>query len=187
MPTSPLYFRGVTCCGPTATWAHALPPWPLICTRNAAWPPVTEWPSTPPMRPSTWRPCTPSCGPGPCRCRSTTSCMPKNWPTCWPTPARVWCWHRRRWHRPRARPGRRMPVCWFTDVDDVLPGDAMVYAAPLSHGAGLYNYAQVLRGGRHVVPLSGGFESAELVQLAASVGQLTLFAAPTMVHRPVDP
>ena len=31
---------------------------------------------------------------------------------------------------------------------------------------------------RHVVPLSGGFEPAELVQLAASVGQLTLFAAP---------
>ncbi|RKR68320.1 long-chain acyl-CoA synthetase [Acidovorax sp. 94] len=79
-----------------------------------------------------------------------------------------------------------MTACYFTDVDDVLPGDAMVYAAPMSHGAGLYNYAQVLRGGRHVVPLSGGFESAELVQLAASVGQLTLFAAPTMVHRLVD-
>ncbi|MFY3386824.1 AMP-binding protein [Paracidovorax sp. MALMAid1276] len=79
-----------------------------------------------------------------------------------------------------------MTACYFTDVDDVLPGDAMVYAAPMSHGAGLYNYAQVLRGGRHVVPLSGGFEPAELVQLAASVGQLTLFAAPTMVHRLVD-
>lgn len=79
-----------------------------------------------------------------------------------------------------------MTACYFTDVDDVLPGDAMVYAAPMSHGAGLYNYAQVLRGGRHVVPLSGGFEPAELVQLAASVGQLTLFAAPTMVHCLVD-
>ena len=79
-----------------------------------------------------------------------------------------------------------MTACYFTDVDDVLPGDAMVYAAPMSHGAGLYNYAQVLRGGRHVVPVSGGFEPAELVALAASVGQLTLFAAPTMVHRLVD-
>lgn len=79
-----------------------------------------------------------------------------------------------------------MTACYFTDVDDVLPGDAMVYAAPMSHGAGLYNYAQVLRGGRHVVPLSGGFEPAELVQLATSVGQITLFAAPTMVHRLVD-
>ena len=79
-----------------------------------------------------------------------------------------------------------MTACYFTDVDDVLPGDAMVYAAPMSHGAGLYNYAQVLRGERHVVPASGGFEPAELVELAASVGQLTLFAAPTMVHRLVD-
>ena len=79
-----------------------------------------------------------------------------------------------------------MTACYFTDVDDVLPGDAMVYAAPMSHGAGLYNYAQVLRGERHVVPRSGGFEPAELVQLAASVGQLTLFAAPTMVHRLVE-
>ncbi len=79
-----------------------------------------------------------------------------------------------------------MTACYFTDVDGILPGDAMVYAAPMSHGAGLYNYAQVLRGERHVVPRSGGFEPAELVQLAASVGQLTLFAAPTMVHRLVD-
>lgn len=79
-----------------------------------------------------------------------------------------------------------MTACYFTDVDDISPGDAMVYAAPMSHGAGLYNYAQVLRGARHVVPVSGGFDPAELVQLAASVGQLTLFAAPTMVHRLVD-
>lgn len=79
-----------------------------------------------------------------------------------------------------------MTACYFTDVDDVLPGDAMVYAAPMSHGAGLYNYAQVLRAGRHVVPVSGGFDPAELVQMAASVGQLTLFAAPTMVHRLVE-
>lgn len=79
-----------------------------------------------------------------------------------------------------------MTACYFTDVDDIAPGDAMVYAAPMSHGAGLYNYAQVLRGGQHVVPASGGFEPAELVQLAASVGQLTLFAAPTMVHRLVE-
>jgi long-chain acyl-CoA synthetase len=79
-----------------------------------------------------------------------------------------------------------MTACYFTDVDDIAPGDAMVYAAPMSHGAGFYNYAQVLRGARHVVPVSGGFDPAELVQLAASVGQLTLFAAPTMVHRLVE-
>lgn len=79
-----------------------------------------------------------------------------------------------------------MTMAYFTDVDDVQPGDAMVYAAPMSHGAGLYNYAHMLRGARHVVPASGGFDPAELVQLAADVGRLSLFAAPTMVHRLVE-
>lgn len=77
-------------------------------------------------------------------------------------------------------------LCYFSDVDDIAPEDAMVYAAPMSHGAGIYNYAQMQRGARHVVPRSGGFEPAELVQLAASVGRLTLFAAPTMVRRLVE-
>jgi len=79
-----------------------------------------------------------------------------------------------------------MTMAYFTDVDDVHPDDAMVYAAPMSHGAGLYNYAHMLRGARHVVPESGGFDPAELVRLAASVGRLSLFAAPTMVHRLVE-
>ncbi|GAD23560.1 class I adenylate-forming enzyme family protein [Acidovorax sp. MR-S7] len=79
-----------------------------------------------------------------------------------------------------------MTMAYFTDVDDVHPDDAMVYAAPMSHGAGLYNYAHMLRGARHVVPESGGFDPAELVRLAASVGRLSFFAAPTMVHRLVE-
>jgi len=79
-----------------------------------------------------------------------------------------------------------MTACYFTDVDDVDARDAMVYAAPMSHGAGLYNFAHVLRGARHVVPASGGFEPAELLDLARRVGRLVLFAAPTMVKRLVD-
>jgi long-chain acyl-CoA synthetase len=46
----------------------------------------------------------------------------------------------------------------FMDVDPVAAGDAAVYAAPLSHGAGLYSFPYVLRGCRHVIPESGGFE-----------------------------
>ncbi|QEA12226.1 AMP-binding protein [Comamonas flocculans] len=76
-----------------------------------------------------------------------------------------------------------MTMAYFTDVDQVDPGDAMVYAAPMSHGAGLYQYAHMLRGARHVVPESGGFDPAELADLATHVGRLSLFAAPTMVHR----
>jgi len=79
-----------------------------------------------------------------------------------------------------------MTLCYFSDVDGIEPGDAMVYAAPLSHGAGLYHFAQIAHGARHVLPPSGGFDPAELVRLAQSVGRLTMFAAPTMVHRLVE-
>ncbi|HEY2188167.1 MAG TPA: AMP-binding protein [Caldimonas sp.] len=77
-------------------------------------------------------------------------------------------------------------ACYFIDVDDVDAADATVYAAPMSHGAGLYNLAFVARAARHIVPVSGGFDPAELVAFAQSVGRLCLFAAPTMVHRLVD-
>lgn len=79
-----------------------------------------------------------------------------------------------------------MTLSYLADVDGSDLEDVMVYAAPMSHGAGLYNYVHMLSGGRHLVPLSGGFDAAELTALAASVGHLTLFAAPTMVKRLVD-
>lgn len=76
-----------------------------------------------------------------------------------------------------------MSTCYFIDVDEVCEQDVMVYAAPMSHGAGLYNFMQVLKGGRHVIPESQGFDCDELIALSYSLGQLTLFAAPTMVKR----
>ncbi len=79
-----------------------------------------------------------------------------------------------------------MTSCYFSDVDSVDEGDAIVYAAPMSHGAGLYNFAFVARAARHVIPESGGFDPAELIDLSRSIGQLCLFAAPTMVKRLVD-
>ena len=79
-----------------------------------------------------------------------------------------------------------MTSCFFMDVDPVAAGDAAVYAAPLSHGAGLYSFPYVLRGCRHVIPESGGFEPDELIGLSQRVGRLAMFAAPTMVRRLVD-
>jgi long-chain acyl-CoA synthetase len=76
-----------------------------------------------------------------------------------------------------------MTSCYFTDVDPVEQHDCIVYAAPMSHGAGLYNFAHVLKGTRHVIPESGGFVRAELCELASRLGNLSLFAAPTMVKR----
>lgn len=76
-----------------------------------------------------------------------------------------------------------MTMCYFTDVDAVRQDDAIVYAAPMSHGAGMYNFPHVLAGARHVVPVSGGFDPEELTALAACHGNVSMFAAPTMVKR----
>ncbi|MEQ6247700.1 AMP-binding protein [Sulfitobacter sp. HNIBRBA3233] len=79
-----------------------------------------------------------------------------------------------------------MALSYLADVDTVLPEDAAIYAAPLSHGAGLYNFMHVRAGARHVCPASGGFDSAEILTLAAHHGSAHMFAAPTMVKRLTD-
>ncbi|MBV2361513.1 AMP-binding protein [Thalassococcus sp. CAU 1522] len=79
-----------------------------------------------------------------------------------------------------------MTLSYFVDVDDVRMEDAILYAAPMSHGAGLYNFMHVLRAARHVVPESGGFDAREILSLATQVGPVSMFAAPTMVRRLVD-
>ena len=79
-----------------------------------------------------------------------------------------------------------MSLCYPLDVDQVSADDAVVYAAPMSHGAGLYNFIHVRCGARHVVPESRGFKAAELFDLARGLEQVSLFAAPTMVKRMVE-
>jgi len=78
---------------------------------------------------------------------------------------------------------RTMGMGYFNDVDAIDPGDAIAYAAPMSHGAGVYAIPHLMAGARHVVPLSGGFDAAELFALGLQMGPLSLFAAPTIVKR----
>jgi long-chain acyl-CoA synthetase len=79
-----------------------------------------------------------------------------------------------------------MAFSYFVDVDEVHTTDATLYAAPMSHGAGLYNFMHVMRGARHVVPESGRFEADEVLALARSLRDISMFAAPTMVRRLID-
>ena len=79
-----------------------------------------------------------------------------------------------------------MTMTYFIDVDEVQTEDAILYAAPMSHGAGIYNFMHVIRGARHVVPESGGFDPDEILELAPKIGNISMFAAPTMVRRLVD-
>ena len=79
-----------------------------------------------------------------------------------------------------------MAFSYFVDVDEVLTSDAALYAAPISHGAGLYCIQHVLKAARHVVPVSAGFEPDEIFGLARDLDGIHLFAAPTMVKRLVS-
>jgi long-chain acyl-CoA synthetase len=79
-----------------------------------------------------------------------------------------------------------MSLCYLADVDRVTSDDAALYAAPLSHGAGLYNFIHVRMGARHVIPVSGGFDPDEVLTLGKQLRNVAMFAAPTMVRRLVD-
>jgi long-chain acyl-CoA synthetase len=79
-----------------------------------------------------------------------------------------------------------MGLTYFNDVDNLSPADTMAYAAPMSHGCGLYAIPHLMAGARHVVPASGGVDPAELFALGRSLGPLSTFAAPTIVKRLVD-
>jgi len=79
-----------------------------------------------------------------------------------------------------------MTAGYFTDVDVLESEDVIVYAAPMSHGAGLYSFAFTLKACCHLIPESGGFDPDELIGLSRSVGRMSMFAAPTMVKRLVQ-
>ena len=76
-----------------------------------------------------------------------------------------------------------MSLSYMADADVIYPKDSVLYAAPMSHGAGIYNMMHTLMGARHVVPTSGAFDEAEIFDLARHHGRVQMFAAPTMVKR----
>jgi acyl-CoA synthetase (AMP-forming)/AMP-acid ligase II len=76
-------------------------------------------------------------------------------------------------------------LAYLADVDEAERSDCALYAAPMSHGAGTYNFVFTLRAARHVVPDSGGFDVDEIQELAPRVRNVCMFAAPTMIRRMV--
>jgi len=78
-----------------------------------------------------------------------------------------------------------MSLAYAMDVDAVSAKDNSLYAAPMSHGAGLYHFPILRAGGCHVIPRSCGFDPAEIAGLAQDLGNLVFFAAPTMVKRQI--
>ena len=74
-------------------------------------------------------------------------------------------------------------LSYFADIDQVMPQDCILHAAPLSHGSGLYGLPHVARGAVSVVPHSGGVDGDEIAALLTRWPGMSLFAAPTMVKR----
>jgi long-chain acyl-CoA synthetase len=77
-------------------------------------------------------------------------------------------------------------LCYPVDVDPVRSEDAALYAAPMSHGAGIYAPIHVRMGAAHIVPVSGGFEAEEVLDLSERHGATSMFMAPTMIRRLTD-
>jgi long-chain acyl-CoA synthetase len=79
-----------------------------------------------------------------------------------------------------------MTLSYFADIDAITPDDCMIHAAPMSHGSGLYGLPHVAKAAYQVIPVSGGFDIGELVDLIAMYQGVTCFFAPTMVTRLVN-
>ncbi|HVE49740.1 MAG TPA: AMP-binding protein, partial [Casimicrobiaceae bacterium] len=79
-----------------------------------------------------------------------------------------------------------MTLAFLADVEPIARGDAIVHAAPLSHGSGLYVVPNIARGAVNVVPESGGFDAHEVGSLINAWPRTMFFAAPTMLKRLVE-
>ena len=72
---------------------------------------------------------------------------------------------------------------YLCDIDKLGPQDAILHAAPLSHGSGLYGLPHFAAGAVSVLPESGHFDAEEMFELMEHWPGSSFFAAPTMVVR----
>ncbi len=77
-----------------------------------------------------------------------------------------------------------MVHAYTADIDFLGPTDTMLHAAPLSHGSGLYGLAHIAHGGNNVV--LDGFDVEQVLAAFAQFGNVSTFAAPTMLVRLIN-
>jgi long-chain acyl-CoA synthetase len=80
----------------------------------------------------------------------------------------------------------QMTQGYYADVDSVERDGRLLHAAPMSHGSGLYTFTHLAKGAAQVIPESGAFDAAEVLDLLNRHEKVSMFAAPTMVKRLVD-
>ncbi|MSP67389.1 MAG: long-chain fatty acid--CoA ligase [Alphaproteobacteria bacterium] len=71
----------------------------------------------------------------------------------------------------------------LADVDTIGPADCIIHAAPMSHGSGIYILPHVAKAAAQVIPESGHFDPAEVLDLIRYHPRASFFFAPTMVQR----
>jgi acyl-CoA synthetase (AMP-forming)/AMP-acid ligase II len=71
-----------------------------------------------------------------------------------------------------------MTLSYYADIDQVMPRDSIVHAAPLSHGSGLYGLPHIARGAVSVIP-----SDVPMTTLVRRWRGVSFFAAPTMLNR----
>ena len=79
-----------------------------------------------------------------------------------------------------------MTIGYYGDVDYLGEEDTLLHAAPMSHGSGLYILPYVAKGACQLIPESGGFEPAEVLDLLGAYPLVGCFLAPTMVTRLIN-
>jgi long-chain acyl-CoA synthetase len=77
-------------------------------------------------------------------------------------------------------------LAYFAEIESVGSGDAVMHAAPMSHGSGCYGLPFVAMGAKTVIPESAGFDPEEIAQILSAHGNVSFFAAPTMVSRLIN-
>ena len=73
---------------------------------------------------------------------------------------------------------------------DICPGfghqEAVLHAAPLSHGSGCYALPNIGKAAANIIPASPSFDAAAVLQAIESHKVTNLFAAPTMIRMLMD-
>ena len=77
-------------------------------------------------------------------------------------------------------------LSYYADVEAVGSGDAILHAAPLSHGSGIYALPFIAQAANNLIPESHSFDPTEIVELLKHWLRISFFAAPTMVMRLVN-
>jgi len=77
-------------------------------------------------------------------------------------------------------------LAYFAEIEPVGAADCVLHAAPMSHGSGCYGLPFVAMGANTIVPESGGFDPEEIAAILSMHGNVSFFAAPTMVSRLIN-